>query len=107
MGQEIPRTLAYLGADFKFVLVQSCNCRTIAQVLVHNGLFPTAPSQARMAISIDLLDFYTALFERSCDGVNAMAAALNSHYSRRGFYLVDAKVNRASTFSYDPASLIP
>ncbi|PPQ96642.1 hypothetical protein CVT26_010666, partial [Gymnopilus dilepis] len=76
---------------FKFVLVESCECQSIAQVLVRNGLFPTAPSQARMAISIDLLDFYTALFERSCDGVNAMAAALNSHYSRRGFYLMDAK----------------
>ncbi|PPQ70113.1 hypothetical protein CVT26_013398 [Gymnopilus dilepis] len=90
-GTKSTKVLCLYLNHFKFVLVKSCDCQTIAQVLVRNGLFPTAPSQARMAISIDLLDFYTALFERSCDGVNAMAAALNSHYSRRGFYLVDAK----------------
>ncbi|KIJ58223.1 hypothetical protein HYDPIDRAFT_72010, partial [Hydnomerulius pinastri MD-312] len=53
--------------------------------LLHHGLFPTAPSQPRMAVSIELLAFYRALFERSCDAINALAAALNSHYTRRGF----------------------
>ena len=45
-----------------------------------------------MAVSIELLDFYSALFERSCDAVNAMAAALNTFYNRRGFFLVNSKV---------------
>ena len=61
-------------------------------MLVRNGLFPTAPLQPRMAMSIELLDLYTAIFERSCDAVNAMAAALNSLYTWRGFYLVDDQV---------------
>ena len=45
-----------------------------------------------MAVSIELLDFYSALFERSCDAVNAMAAALNTFYNRRGFFLTNDKV---------------
>jgi hypothetical protein len=40
-----------------------------------------------MAVSTDLLDFYWALFERSCDAVTAIASALNSFYARRGFHL--------------------
>ena len=67
----------------------------MSQVLVRNGLFPTAPAQTRMAISIDLLDFYVALFERSCDAVNAMAAALNTFYARRGFYFLNNKVRES------------
>lgn len=49
-----------------------------------------------MAISIDLLDFYAALFERSCDAVNAMAAALNTFYTKRGFHFVNNKVQTYS-----------
>jgi hypothetical protein len=52
-----------------------------------------------MAISIDLLDFYSALFERSCDAVNAMAAALNTFYIRRGFFLLNGKVSPDPTWS--------
>jgi len=55
----------------------------VSQVLVQNGLFPTALSQIRMAVSIELLDFYAALFERFCDAVKAMAAALNTFYTKR------------------------
>ncbi|KAI9453747.1 hypothetical protein HD554DRAFT_2199295 [Boletus coccyginus] len=66
-----------------------CKCSTVPRVLVHFGLFPTAPSQPRMAVSIDLLSFYRALFERSCDAINALASALHTHYSRRGFRVVD------------------
>ncbi|KAG1882368.1 hypothetical protein F4604DRAFT_1990635 [Suillus subluteus] len=51
---------------FLYVNVMACKCSTLSQVLVHHGLFPTAPSQPRMAISTDLLAFYQALFERSC-----------------------------------------
>ncbi|KAF9479003.1 hypothetical protein BDN70DRAFT_807721 [Pholiota conissans] len=62
--------------------------------LVRHGLFPTSPEQIRTAVSIDLLDFYSALFERSCDAVNAMATALNTFYSRRGFFLLNGKGER-------------
>ncbi|KAF9053459.1 hypothetical protein BJ165DRAFT_1339824 [Panaeolus papilionaceus] len=57
--------------------------------LVGHGLFPTAPSQTRIAISTDLLLFHNALFERSCDAINALALSLNTFYSRRGFDLLD------------------
>ena len=45
-----------------------------------------------MAVSVHFLDFYHALFERSCDAVNAMASALNTFYVRRGFILLNKKV---------------
>ncbi|KAF9465526.1 hypothetical protein BDZ94DRAFT_1127315, partial [Collybia nuda] len=61
-------------------------------VLVKNGLFPTAPTSPRMAVSIFLLDFYTALFECSCDAINALAGALNTFYKRRGFVPVNDKI---------------
>ncbi|KAG2113956.1 uncharacterized protein F5147DRAFT_770605 [Suillus discolor] len=60
-------------------------------VLVHHGLFPTAPSQPRMAVSVDLLSFYRALFERSCDAINALTSVLKNHYSRRGYQMTDAQ----------------
>ncbi|KAF8444153.1 hypothetical protein L210DRAFT_3611346 [Boletus edulis BED1] len=60
-------------------------------LLVYFGLFPTAPSQPRMAVSIDLLAFYRALFERSCDAINALSSALHNHYVRRGFRIVNNK----------------
>ncbi|KAG6839718.1 hypothetical protein C0991_012342 [Blastosporella zonata] len=44
-----------------------------------------------MAVSVHLLDFYNALFERLCDAVNALAAALNTFYKQRGFVLVNSK----------------
>jgi hypothetical protein len=78
--------------DFKTITIIACSCRSLSQILVRNGLFPTAPSQIRMAVSIDLLDFYAALFERSCDAVNAMAAALNTFYTKRGYYFLNDKV---------------
>ncbi|KAG1793449.1 uncharacterized protein HD556DRAFT_1237822, partial [Suillus plorans] len=59
--------------------------------LLHHGLFPTAPLQPRMAVSVDLLSFYRALFERSCDAINALASALKTHYSRRGFQVTDSE----------------
>jgi hypothetical protein len=45
-----------------------------------------------MAVSIDLLNFYHELFERSCDAINAMAAALHSFYKQRGFIMVSKQV---------------
>ncbi|KAI9457407.1 hypothetical protein HD554DRAFT_2030049 [Boletus coccyginus] len=54
----------------------------LSQVLVHFSFFPTAPSQPHMAVLIDFLTFYHALFEQSCDTVNTLAAALHIHYIR-------------------------
>ncbi|KAG1879878.1 hypothetical protein F4604DRAFT_1923085 [Suillus subluteus] len=56
--------LQLITSGFLYVNVMACKCSTLSQVLVHHGLFPTAPSQPRMAISTDLLAFYWALFER-------------------------------------------
>jgi len=78
---------------FASVDVLSCQCSSLPQVLVYHGLFPTAPSQPRMAVSIELLSLYRALFERSCDSINALASALKTHYSRRGYQMTDAKVS--------------
>ncbi|KAG1798414.1 uncharacterized protein HD556DRAFT_1232433, partial [Suillus plorans] len=65
----------------------------LSQVLLYHGLFPTAPSQPRMAVSTDLLAFYRALFERSCDAIHALAHALKTHYARRGFLMTNADVS--------------
>ncbi|KAG1810610.1 uncharacterized protein BJ212DRAFT_1279042, partial [Suillus subaureus] len=46
----------------------------LAQTLIFHDLFPTAPSQPRMVISVQLLAFYCSLFERSRDAVNALAS---------------------------------
>jgi CxC1 like cysteine cluster associated with KDZ transposases len=82
----------HLSADFRSINVVACKCHTTLQVLVKHGLFPTSPSQPRMAVSIDLLDFYRALFERSCDAITAISGALHTFYSRRGFHMLTKKV---------------
>ena len=79
-------------ADFRVVTVHSCNCNPIAQQLIQQGLFPAAPEQPRVAVALELLGLYRALFERSCDAVNALAESLHSHYGQRGFHIVDKKV---------------
>jgi hypothetical protein len=86
----LPTDLLYV--DFLPINVTSCECHSLFSVLARHGLFPTAPSKPRMTISTDLLDFYRALFERSCDAVNAMASALNTFYIRRGFRLLNKQV---------------
>ncbi|KAF7971664.1 hypothetical protein HWV62_20634 [Athelia sp. TMB] len=53
--------------------------------------YDPAPEQPRVAVALELLGLYRALFERSCDAVNALADSLHSHYTRRGFHVVDKK----------------
>src|SRR5271168_3277372 len=89
-------------SGFTSIDVLSCRCSMLPQVLLHHGLFPTAPSQPRMAVSVDLLSFYRALFERSCDTINALASALKNHYSQQGYQMTDAQV----TISYILISLL-
>ncbi|KIM70523.1 hypothetical protein SCLCIDRAFT_100420, partial [Scleroderma citrinum Foug A] len=62
--------------------------------LVSHGLFPTAPSQPWMAVSIELLSFCRALFECSCDTTHTLAAALNTYYTWQGFCVTNHKVSR-------------
>ncbi|KAI5985803.1 hypothetical protein EDC04DRAFT_2873645 [Pisolithus marmoratus] len=68
-----------------------CDCSTLPQTLISHGLFPTAPSQPRMAVSVELLSFYCVLFEQSCNAINALAAALSTYYGRRGFHMTNQK----------------
>ena len=76
--------------------VVACDCQDILQTLVVNGLFP-ASSQPCLALSIELLDLYRALFERSCDAMNAPASALHTHYARQGFHYHNSKVGDSSS----------
>ncbi|KAJ7832793.1 hypothetical protein B0H14DRAFT_3711922, partial [Mycena olivaceomarginata] len=69
------------------VRVTTCTCTTIPVLLVRHGVFPTSPTQPHTAVSIDLLDVYRALFERSCDAITVLAAALRTVYKRRGFHV--------------------
>lgn len=45
-----------------------------------------------MAVSIDLITFYNCLFERSCDAITAVASALHSVYTRRGYRIKNKEV---------------
>ncbi|KAN0078271.1 hypothetical protein V8E55_010328 [Tylopilus felleus] len=79
-------------SDFAPTNIISCQCSSLSQVLVHFSLFSTALLQPQMAVSIDLLAFYHALFECSCNAINALFAALHNHYICRGFHIVNNKV---------------
>jgi hypothetical protein len=92
--------LTALILDICTINVTGCQCLTIPQLLVHHGLFPTAPSQPRMAISIELLDFFRCLFEQSCDATNALSGAIQSFYSCRGFILKNAWVGPFDSLRY-------
>jgi hypothetical protein len=88
--------------DFRDIHFTTCSCVSLPKILVENGLFPAAPSQPRVAVSIDLLELYRALFERSCDAINALAAALNTLYTRRGFQAVKKNVRFSLHIQFFP-----
>jgi hypothetical protein len=77
---------------YKTISVYQCKCQSIAHLLVTNGLFPMSPTTPRRAVSILLLDFYRAIYEKSSDAIYAFAGALDNHYRRRGFTLQTTKV---------------
>ncbi|RXW16674.1 hypothetical protein EST38_g9188 [Candolleomyces aberdarensis] len=95
---DCPRTkhqvTGLLFASFLTYKVTACACQPLTYVLVRNGMFPTAPLSPRWAVSIELLDLFLALTERSSDAVTALAAALNSTYKRRSFVLLTSKGKR-------------
>ncbi|TFK24338.1 hypothetical protein FA15DRAFT_557774, partial [Coprinopsis marcescibilis] len=76
-GQCMVKThsiLCLLQGKFEERLMEYCSCEHLCSVLVRHGLFPTSLLAPRLAISVHLLDFYQASFERSCDAINAFAA---------------------------------
>ncbi|KAJ7816700.1 hypothetical protein B0H14DRAFT_2370757 [Mycena olivaceomarginata] len=61
-------------------------------LLVQHGVFPMSPTRPKTGVSIDLLEVYRALFERSCDAINALSSALHTIYDRRGFQIMSSEV---------------
>ena len=53
-----------------------------------------------MAVSINLLSFYQALFERSCDAINVLALVLHTYYSWQGFRVVNKNVSTSNFLYY-------
>ncbi|KXN90747.1 hypothetical protein AN958_03669 [Leucoagaricus sp. SymC.cos] len=83
--------------DFCQYEVSSCRCQETTHVLLVNGLCPTTPSYLCITVSIHLLKFYHALFEKSCDVVNVIANTLSIFYTQQGFVLLDKKVSLIDT----------
>ncbi|KIM68756.1 hypothetical protein SCLCIDRAFT_88380, partial [Scleroderma citrinum Foug A] len=54
----------------------------LPHTLILHGLFPTAPTQPQMTISIELLSFFCAIFKCSCNMTHALMAALSTYYAR-------------------------
>ncbi|KAJ7790856.1 hypothetical protein B0H14DRAFT_2396104 [Mycena olivaceomarginata] len=63
----------------------------VSVLLVQNGVFPASPTRVQTGVSIDMLEIYCALFERSCDAITALASALHTIYERRGFRVLGQK----------------
>ncbi|KAJ7597943.1 hypothetical protein C8J56DRAFT_1042113 [Mycena floridula] len=78
--------------------VHHCHCHDVFHVLLQNGLFPASPTAPRTAFSFGILEMYRALFERSCDAINAMSSAMQTFYQRRGFLFA----SQNGTLSIDP-----
>ncbi|KAJ6553265.1 hypothetical protein B0H19DRAFT_1377852 [Mycena capillaripes] len=70
------------------VRIVTCDCMRLGVLLVQHGVFPASPNRPRIGVSLDVLDIYRAMFERSCDAITALAAALRTVYDRRGFTVV-------------------
>ncbi|KAF8224141.1 hypothetical protein L208DRAFT_1425851 [Tricholoma matsutake] len=65
--RKISTILCLFQGYFHKFDIGSCACQETIHVLLVNGLFPTAPTYPHMAVSIHLLNFYHALFEKSCN----------------------------------------
>jgi hypothetical protein len=85
--------LKTLCTDLESVTVTTCKCQPVAILLVRNGVFPASPTKPQTGISIDLLEVYRALLERSCDAITALAAALHTIYDRREFKIYSTRVS--------------
>jgi hypothetical protein len=68
-------------------------------LLVQHGVFSMSPTRPKTGVSIDLLEVYRALFERSRDAINALSSALHTIYDRRGFQIMSSEVCPLSQFN--------
>ncbi|KAJ7758999.1 hypothetical protein DFH07DRAFT_772333 [Mycena maculata] len=92
-GHPIDTTIRCLYiSHFESVHVTTCACMPVPVLLVQHGVFPTSPTRPQTGVSIELLDIYRALFERSCDAIMALAAALRTIYKRRGFRILSKQI---------------
>ncbi|KAJ7828627.1 hypothetical protein B0H13DRAFT_1916981 [Mycena leptocephala] len=73
------------------VQITTCDCMPLGVLLVQHGVFPASPSKPNTGVSLDVLDIYRAMFERSCDTINTLAAALHTIYDRLGFTVVSER----------------
>jgi Cft2 family RNA processing exonuclease len=80
--------------DHEAIDVNSCQCRSLATIRIDHGLSPTTPNQPRLAISVDFLELYHALFEHTGYAVMATSAALNKLYTWRGYPINTEEVSR-------------
>ncbi|KII83206.1 hypothetical protein PLICRDRAFT_58527 [Plicaturopsis crispa FD-325 SS-3] len=83
--KPLPRGGCNIPAYHETHEIEYCMCTSLPEVIISIGMFPTSPTQPRVAVSIPLLDFYYALFECSGDAVTAMAAAIQGEPVRHPF----------------------
>ncbi|EAU89215.2 hypothetical protein CC1G_03480 [Coprinopsis cinerea okayama7 len=89
--KTVNNTISFTSEAFHEVCAEGCECHHPVEALVRYGLFPTAPTQPRMAIYMPLLDLYNAIFEKTCDAIYAISGALQTYYEKRGFVLLNRK----------------
>ncbi|KAJ7757311.1 hypothetical protein B0H14DRAFT_2404561 [Mycena olivaceomarginata] len=61
-------------------------------LLVQHSVFPMSPTRPKTGVSINLLEVYCALFERSCNTINTLSSALHTIYGRCGFQIMSSEV---------------
>ncbi|KAJ6505166.1 hypothetical protein C8R45DRAFT_817754 [Mycena sanguinolenta] len=85
----VPASIHHICASScEEVIVVDVKCLYIS---LQHGVFPASPTRPRTGVSIDLLEIYRALFERSCDAITALASALHTIYGRRGFKVISTR----------------
>ncbi|KAJ7881377.1 hypothetical protein B0H14DRAFT_3434081 [Mycena olivaceomarginata] len=88
---QIPSSITYeCPVACGFPVSAKVQCLYISH-LEQNGVFPASPTRVQTGVSIDMLEIYRALFERSCDAITALASALHTIYERRGFRVLGQK----------------
>jgi hypothetical protein len=93
-----------MAIDVVRVHIVTCDCMPLGVLLVQHGVFPASPNKPHVGVSLDVLDIYRAMFERSCDAIHALAAALHTIYDRRGFTVVSERVSDFNMSLYVHAS---
>ncbi|KAF7354322.1 hypothetical protein MVEN_01120600 [Mycena venus] len=101
-GSAVSKIKCLYPTHVQHVTVSTRSCKPAAVLLVEHGVFPASPTRTKTGLAIDLLDFYRALFERSCDVITVLAAALHTVYDQRGF-----KVLSEQHLSEDERALDP